>query len=222
MAVFIICKENVERQLQKYCKEFERFEETLEENEENEKILVNYESVIIEASKLLNHLKGVIKGHQQMLEATQRENQRKAEAKERENQRKAEAEERENQRKAELEQEKLRIDEKVQLEKVNLERLKIEADAKLQKEKLESEVRLREAETKKRDTNLEIDKFRHEVEELTAQNHSTVSKRTSGRLPRIELKIFGGQIIKWKNFGTHLKLLYTRIRRYNQSKSSIT
>ena len=77
MAVFIICKENVERQLQKYCKEFERFEETLEENEENEKIPVNYESVIIEASKLLNQLKGVIKGHQQILEATQRENQRK-------------------------------------------------------------------------------------------------------------------------------------------------
>ena len=67
----IVCKENTEGQLQKYCKEFERFEETLEENEENEKILVNYESVIIEASKLLNHLKGIIKGHQQMLEATQ-------------------------------------------------------------------------------------------------------------------------------------------------------
>ena len=57
VAVFIVCKENTEGQLQKYCKEFERFEETLEENEENEKILVNYESVIIEASKLLNHLK---------------------------------------------------------------------------------------------------------------------------------------------------------------------
>ena len=121
------------------------------------------------------------------------------EATQRENQRKVEAEERENQRKDELDREKLRVDEKLQLEKVNLERLKIEADA-----------------------NLKIDKFRHEVEELTAQNHSTVSKRTSGRLPRIELKIFGGQIIKWKNFGTHLKLLYTRIRRYNQSKSSIT
>ena len=63
VAVFIVCKENTEGQLQKYCKEFERFEETLEENEENEKILVNYESVIIEASKLLNHLKGIIKGH---------------------------------------------------------------------------------------------------------------------------------------------------------------
>ena len=71
VAVFIVCKENTEGQLQKYCKEFERSEETLEENEEKEKILVNYESVIIEASKLLNHLKGIIKGHQQMLEATQ-------------------------------------------------------------------------------------------------------------------------------------------------------
>ena len=47
-----------------YRKEFERFEETLEENEENKKILENYESVIMEARKLLNHLKGVIKGHQ--------------------------------------------------------------------------------------------------------------------------------------------------------------
>ena len=77
VAVFVVCKEHIEGQLQKYCKEFERFEETLEENEENEKIPVNYESVIIEASKLLNQLKGVIKGHQQILEATQRENQRK-------------------------------------------------------------------------------------------------------------------------------------------------
>ena len=50
VAVFIVCKENLEEQLQKYCKEFERFEETLEENEENEKILENCESVIMEAS----------------------------------------------------------------------------------------------------------------------------------------------------------------------------
>ena len=64
----------------------------MEENEKNEKILVNYENVIIEASTLLNQLKGVIKGYQQILEATQRENQRKAEAEERENQRKAELE----------------------------------------------------------------------------------------------------------------------------------
>ena len=61
-------------------------------------------------------------------------------------------------------------------------------------------MRLREAETKKRDTNIAIDKFRHEVEELKAQNHSTVSMRTSVRLPKIELKTFGGQIIKWQEF----------------------
>ena len=58
-------------------------------------------------------------------------------------------------------------------------------------------MRLREAENKKRDTDLETDKFRHDVEELTAQNHSTVSKRTSVRLPKIELKKSEGQIIKW-------------------------
>ena len=90
--MFIVCKENIEGQLQKYCQEFKRFEETLEENEKNEKILVNHENVIIEASTLLNQLKGVIKGYQQILEATQRENQRKVEAEERGNQRKAELE----------------------------------------------------------------------------------------------------------------------------------
>ena len=74
VAVFIVFKENLEEQSQKYCTEFERFEETLEENEENEKILENYENVIMEASKLLNQIKGVIKGHQQMLKATQWEN----------------------------------------------------------------------------------------------------------------------------------------------------
>ena len=135
----------------------------MEENQENEKIIENYESVIMEASKLLNHLKGVIKEHQQMLAMTQLENQRKAGV-----------EERECQSKAELEREKLRVDETLQLEKVNLERLKIETDANLQRERLESEMKLRETETKKRNTNLAIDKFRHVVEELKAQNHSTV------------------------------------------------
>ena len=150
MAVFIVRKENLEEQLQKYWKVFERSEETLEENEEKEKSLENYKSFIMEASKLLNHLKGAIKGHQQMLEVTQWENQRKAEL-----------EEQENQRKAELEREKLCVDEKLQLEKVNLEQLKIETDAKIQREKSESEMRLRESENKKRDTNLAIDILRH-------------------------------------------------------------
>ena len=36
----------------------------------------------MEVSKLLNNVKGVIKGHQQPLEATQWENQRKAEVEE--------------------------------------------------------------------------------------------------------------------------------------------
>ena len=58
---FIVCKENIKEQLQKPCKVFERFEETLEENEENKNILENYENVINEASKLLNQLKRVIK-----------------------------------------------------------------------------------------------------------------------------------------------------------------
>ena len=111
-----------------------------------------------------------------------------------------EASQRQNRRKAELEREKLRIDEKLQLEKVNLERLKIETDAHLQSEKLESEMRLREAETRKRDTNLAIDELQHEVEELKAQSHFTVSRRTSVRLLKIELKKLGGQIIKWQEF----------------------
>ena len=104
VGVFTVCMENKGELLQKYCKEFEGFEEILEENEENKKNLENYKCVIIEASKLLNQLKGVIKGHRQILGANQRENQRNAEAGEREKQRKAEAEERENQRKAEPEE----------------------------------------------------------------------------------------------------------------------
>ena len=119
------------------------------------KIIENYESVIIEASKLSNQLKRVIKGHQQMLGTNQRRNKREAAAEESENRRKAEVEGQEKGRQAELKREKLRVNEKLQLEKVNLERLKIETDANLQKEKLESEVRLRAAETKKRDKNLE-------------------------------------------------------------------
>ena len=47
MAVFIVCKENIKKQLQKYCKKFESFEETLEENGENEKVLVNYDASLL-------------------------------------------------------------------------------------------------------------------------------------------------------------------------------
>ena len=78
--------------------------------------------------------------------------------------------------------------------------IKSQTDANLQKEKLEAKLRLRETETKKRDANLETDKFRHKVEQLKAQNHSTVPKRTSGRLSKIELKKFAGQIVKWQEF----------------------
>ena len=78
--------------------------------------------------------------------------------------------------------------------------IKSQTDANLQKEKLEAKLRLRETETKKRDANLETDKFRHKVERLKAQNHSTVPKRTSGRLSKIELKKFAGQIVKWQEF----------------------
>ena len=62
VGVLLVCKENTEKQSQKYYDEFEGLEETMEENEENEQILENYESIITEASKLLNQLKESLKG----------------------------------------------------------------------------------------------------------------------------------------------------------------
>ena len=55
----------------------------MEKNEENKNFLENCDSIIVEASKLLNQVKGVMKGHQQRLKANQREKQRRAEAEER-------------------------------------------------------------------------------------------------------------------------------------------
>ena len=69
---------------------------------------------------------------------------------------------------------------------------------------------LREAETKKRDTNVAIGNFRHEVEDLKAQNHSTISKRTSLRLPKIELEIFGPS----SNKTTSLRTIYDAIEQH--------
>ena len=46
VGMLLVCKENIEKQSQKYYDEFEGLEETMEENEENEQILENYESII--------------------------------------------------------------------------------------------------------------------------------------------------------------------------------
>ena len=46
VGILLVCKENIEKQSQKYYDEFEGLEETMEENEENEQILENYESII--------------------------------------------------------------------------------------------------------------------------------------------------------------------------------
>lgn len=98
----------------------------------------------------------------------------------------------------------------------------IEAGANLQIEKLESDVRLKVAETKKKDTNLKINKFRHEVEELMTQKHSTVSKGNSVRLLRTELKNLGGQVIKQREFWDTFEAIYMTICRYNQSENYLS
>ena len=118
--------------------------------------------------------------------------------------------------------EKLNSNEKNYVQMKSLSGAIIEAGANLQIEKLESDVRLKVAETKKKDTNLKINKFRHEVEELMTQKHSTVSKGNSVRLLRTELKNLGGQVIKQREFWDTFEAIYMTICRYNQSENYLS
>ena len=97
----LVCKESIEENLRTFHAELKVFFENLPENEENEKIVENYDNIALEGSCLLNQLKGIIKGHQQKLEAEEREKQRQQESEERDKQRQQESEEREKQRQVE-------------------------------------------------------------------------------------------------------------------------
>ena len=86
----LVCKESIEENLRTFHAELKAFFENLPENEENEKIVENYDNIALEGSRLLNQLKGIIKGHEQKLEAEEREKQRQQESEEREKQRQVE------------------------------------------------------------------------------------------------------------------------------------
>ena len=153
----------------------------------------------------------IIEQKEKQLEIEQREKEKQLEIEQREKEKKIKVELREREKRMEMEMaietEKIRMNEKIQLEKINLERLQIETDAKTQAEKIEAEVKLREIESTNSTKELEFEmaKLHKEVETIkynkhTAGDDSTMPKSCTIRLPKLELKKFGGEILKWQEF----------------------
>ena len=142
------------------------------------------------------------------LEMEQRE-KKKLEVEQREKEKKMDIEVRETKERMEIEieKEKIRIDEKIQLEKFSLERLQIETDAKKRAEKIEAEVKLREIDAANitNELEVELETVRKEMKTIKSNkplvgDHSTIPKSCTIRLPKLELKKFGGEILKWQEF----------------------
>ena len=85
--------------------------------------------------------------------------------------------------------------------------MQIETNAKKQAEKIEAEVKLREidAANSTKELEVELETIRKEMETIKSNkplvgHHSTMPKSFTIRLPKLELKKFGGEILRCQEF----------------------
>ena len=116
--------------------------------------------------------------------------------------RKFELKEREREISAEVEKAKIQMEERIQMEKVNLERLKLEIESKKHTEKIEAEVKRAEIESDTANSNNQKDIGLENLKSLPPRFTNESMEKGTGtiRLPKLELKKFGGQILKWQEF----------------------
>ena len=88
------------------------------------------------------------------------------------------------------------------MEKVNLERLKLELDSKKHTEKIEAEIKRTEIESDTANSNNQKDIGLENLKSLPPRFTNESMEKGTGtiRLPKLELKKFGGQILKWQEF----------------------
>ena len=82
----------------------------------------------------------------------------------------------------EMKEKQMQSEEKLRMENANLERLRLELDSKKQSEMVEAEVK------------------RAEIEATKSTKSTTQHRVETIRLPKLELKKFGGNILKWQEF----------------------
>ena len=202
----MIMKLKLERTLKKLV-------EMIEELERQELTITteDYDEYQYDAEDKLSELEVFIMNNKEKQKLIIEQKEKQLEIEQREKEKKMEVELREREKRMEMEMaietEKIRMNEKIQLEKINLERLQIETDAKTQAEKIEAEVKLREIESTNSTKELEFEmaKVHKEVETIKSNKHtagddSTMPKSCRIRLPKLELKKFGGEILKWQEF----------------------
>ena len=200
----MIMKLKLERTLKKLV-------EMIEELERQELTITteDYDEYQYDAEDKLSELEVFIMNNKEKQKLIIEQKEKQLEIEQREKEKKMEVELREREKRMEMEMaietEKIRMNEKIQLEKINLERLQIETDAKTQAEKIEAEVKLREIESTNSTKELEFEmaKVHKEVETIKSNKHTagddfTMPKSCTIRLPKLELKKFGGEILKWQ------------------------
>ena len=174
-----LLKVKIERHLEYLTDMLEKAEEQEEINIETDK----YEEVVDETETKKDQLQTIITNHKKEREI---EREKEKEFKELEIQKELKTLEME----LALKEKQMKNDteEKLQLEKINLERFRLELDGRKQIEMVAAEVKRAEIES--------------EVAKTKSQGTSTSQQQRveTIRLPKLELKKFGGHILKWQEF----------------------
>ena len=172
--ILLVCRESIEEELENYKKQLNDFINTLEtENEENDKLLENYENTTMNGKITLNKLNRVIMGFQQ-----QREKQ-------------LELEERIRKEKYEYEQE--RYEQELQLKKTEME---LALREKLEIEKLQIEKMKLQNEKELKSTEIEV-RTKENTQRADSQRPTNIA---TVKLPKLMLAKFDGNLLHWQEF----------------------
>ena len=172
--ILLVCRESIEEELENYKKQLNGFINTLEtENEENDKLLENYENTTMNGKITLNKLNRVIMGFQQ-----QREKQ-------------LELEERIRKEKYEYEQE--RYEQELQLKKTEME---LALREKLEIEKLQIEKMKLQNEKELKSTEIEV-RTKENTQRADSQHPTNIA---TVKLPKLMLAKFDGNLLHWQEF----------------------
>ena len=178
------------------------FKEKLENFRDNQKDEVetvdqldDYDEVYYDGEDTLSVLELVIIGYEEktekQLEKEEKLRIEQLEIQQREKDKELQMRQRQKEKQLEMEikKEKLRTEKRIQLVGLNLERMKLEIDAKNKAHELDAELAIKKTQTEVDTTG--TGKRKSETNEAS---------KNSSRLPKLELIIFNGNILKWQEF----------------------
>ena len=174
--ILLVCKESIEEKLENYNKQLSDFFDTLPENEENEKMIENYENVLLHGKGILNKLKGTIMGFQQRIETEEKDKQRKQQQEIELEKEKYEQEL--NLKKTEME---IALQEKIEIERLQIEKLRLQNEKELKSAEIEV----------------------YAQQSTLHENHTpavAATKAASVKLPKLVLTKFDGDLLHWQEF----------------------